>query len=131
VVGPFAVAVGGRAGDQEGDNAPSVVVHGELRVNEALTLVAWETAGVEGTAVGSPVDHIEARHSSRSSGLAGAGIEARVTPALVTVVAEDGRHSGASLAGVVCSGDSCSWRGVAAVAGIATARAADLGLAAA
>jgi len=90
VAGPFAVVVGGRAGDQEGDNAPSVVVHGELRVNEALELVAWGTAGVEGMAAGSPVDRTAARRSSRSSGLAEAGTEARETPALVTAVAGDG-----------------------------------------
>ena len=109
----------------------AAVVRGELRVNEGLTLVARETAGVVGMAVESPVDRTEARHSSRSSGLAGAGTEAQETPALVTAVAGDGWHFGASLAGAVCSGGSCSWRAVAAVAGIATVRAADLGLAAA
>jgi len=80
-------------------------------------------------AAGGLVVHTAARRSSRSSGLAGAGTEARETPALVTVVAEHGRCSGASLAGAVCSGGSCSWLEVAAVAGIARVRVADLCLA--
>lgn len=85
---------------------------------------------MEGMAVGSLVDHTEARRSWRGSGLAGAGTETREIPALVTAAAEVGRHSGASLVEVVCSGGSCRRCEAAAVAGIARVHAAGLGLAA-
>jgi hypothetical protein len=105
----------------EGVEVAAAVEHGVLQASEDPKVVAEETAGVaESIAAGRPQDYIEVRHSLRRSERAGAGTEGPATPALVRAVAEDGWHFGASLAGVVCSVDDCSWGGVAVLAGIAT-----------
>jgi hypothetical protein len=123
VAGPFAVVVGGMAGVRtEGVAVASAVEHGVSQASEDQKVVAEETDDVaESIAVERPRDHIEVRHSLRRSERAGAGAgsEGLATQVLVTAFAENGWHFGASLAGVVCSVDNCSWGGVVGLVEIA------------